>query len=215
MQLKKLIGNEIIFMVSSVIIINILLISFSYAYFSDIDEGTNNEITFGNLALSLCQGDNCDLDDNSLGNILGLTTIENVRTPEKIYPMTDAQGLQQTPYTFIIKNTGDYDLYVKVNLTPDTTFDTTNEYSGTEYERFTNTDYSQIKIALCETGGTPTVKTYSSLIDYVIAENIFVEAGSQKSFTLYVWETNDADNDLQGTYFVTRLGLEGEYLIDE
>lgn len=214
MQMGKMIQKEIILTIVSIVLISILLISFSYAYFLQIDEGEQNVVEFGNLSLTLCKTEDCNTSNDQIGNIIGLTTVGNARIPEKFYPISDELALTQEPYRFIITNNGDYDLYVKMYLKPDETFDATEIYIDTDFKDFKETDYSNIKLAINEKGNTPTIKTYISLENSVLAENILLNKGESKIFELIAWESINAKNSSIGTYFVTRLSLEGEYIID-
>lgn len=211
MNLRALIKREIMIASLTIILVTLGLIAFSYSVFMDVEEGEANVINFGDIAMSFCADSSCNTLVQNLGNIIGTETNEAGETiPVKVYPMSQEEGLNTTPYKFILENTGDYDLYVSVKLEPDTEFILNTEFP--DYSDYTETEYSNIMVAFGEDGLTPTVQSYSTLTDFKLASNILIPAGEQKIFDLYAWVKEDAPNTAQGTYFVTEVSAIGEII---
>ena len=81
-------------------------------------------------------------------------------------------------------------------------------------------DDSEIKIAIGEQGTNPVPKLFSSFQEEIvvndikgrkIAYNISIPAGQSKTFNLYAWLREDAENAAQGKFFVTQISAKGEY----
>ena len=211
MNLRALIKREILIASLSIILVTLGIIAFSYSVFMDVEEGETNVINFGDIAMSFCADASCNTLVDNLGNIIGTETNESGESvPVKVYPMSQTEGLNTIPYKFILENTGDYDLYVSIKLEPDTEFILNTEFP--DYVDYTETAYSNIMVAFGEDGLNPTVQLYSELTDYQLADNILIEAGTQKIFNLYAWVKEDAPNTAQGTYFVTEISAVGEFI---
>lgn len=203
-NIGKLLKREIILTLVTVTLLSMGVMLFSYSYFMDVDEGTTNVMSFGDISLSFCADETCS-SMSGLGNLIG-TKIDGDRiVPQEIYPMSDADGLNTDPYKFVITNNGNYNLYMNFILTPDTSF-TSDEYA--------ETDYSQIKISISEEEKTnPLVSTgiYTDFPNGVILENQFIQPGQTKIYSLRSWVSESAINTVQKTYFVVNLRVEGSY----
>ncbi len=234
MKLEKLIKREISITIVTVLIVVLLFISFSYAIFKVDAEGEAKTITFGNIAMSFCIDETCDtgLEEN-VDNIIGTKKNEDGSTSYvPIYPQTDPTTPEEwsalDPYTFKLKNTGSLPLYVTLYLEKDTTsgleFTTNTSKDGYEFENKYNVavDDDQIKVAIGEDGvETPTTNIFGQIEKvegtekHILTKNILIEANNEKTFHLYAWLRNDANNAAQGKYFVTKISAKGEYLPEE
>jgi len=213
MNLNTLIKREIAIKLLTISFVFIGLFAFSYALFFDIDEGESNVISFGDIDMSLCSDETCNTTVSNLGNIIGTKDDgEGNMVPQVVYPMSNSAGLDTIPYKFILENTGDYDLYAKIKLEPDTDFILSDIYPN--YTDFSETDYSNIKVAFGEEGLTPTIMNFSELNEFVVGDNILLEKGKNKVFEVYAWVDEKAPNSAQGTYFITSISVIGEFIPD-
>lgn len=222
MILKKMISREIKIIILTITLICLGLIAFSYGYFLDVDDGGTNVITFGNIELRMCNTNTttCNSFANNLGNRIGVTTQNGYTVPILLYPMEDEDGLDTNPYRFVITNMGTLDLYLKVILEEDTTLDIATEYPNfvAPHERNDITDFtgvtpaSDIKIAFGKSGTTQTIVPFSSVSNGIIAQNIYLAAGTSEIFELRSWVSPTATNAAQGTHFVTLISVQGEYI---
>lgn len=221
LNLSKLIKKEIIINVITISFTVITLFGFSYGYFTDLDEAEPNAINFGNIGFALCADNTCStITTSGVGNIIGIgpsPSNPNITEPITMYPMSDTDGLNSAPYKFILKNTGDYDLTVKIYLKPDSTFNLGSEFPN--YSTYTIANHENIKIALHESGTTkPSAGTTYNTISatgnnqYVIGSGIVIPKNTEKVFDLYIWVKNDVLNEAQGTYFVATVSAKGEYV---
>ena len=77
----------------------------------DVEEGETNVINFGDIAMSFCADSCCNSLVQNLGNIIGTETNEAGESlPVKVYPMSQTERLNTTPYKFILENT-ENDIY--------------------------------------------------------------------------------------------------------
>jgi len=229
MGLDKLIKREIGITIATVLLVTTVFIMFSYAIFKVEVSGENNAITFGDISMSFCADSTCNSTIQNIGNVIGTKTENGITKYVPIYPQNDpssqAEWNELTPYTFVLTNSGNLDLYVSLNLVKDTmpdlkyTIDETFEPGKTQdISSFTEAvEDDQIKIAIAEGDATPTIKLYSDTKstendDHIIASNILMRAGETKIFHLYAWLRSDANNASQGKYFVTKISAKGEFL---
>ena len=82
----------------------LLVFGVSYALFSVVLEGTKkNKITTGNLSLELLNESGNTIE----GDVIGL---------ENAVPVLNEEGMQNTPYTFTIRNNGTLDTEFSIKL---------------------------------------------------------------------------------------------------
>lgn len=219
MGLDKLIKREIGITIATVLLVTTVFIMFSYAIFKVEVSGETNAISFGDISMSFCADSTCNDTIDNIGNIIGTKKENGVTKYVPIYPQDDPTTKEEwnelTPYTFVLTNNGDLDLYVSLNLTKDTNPDL--KYTVDEVEYNTPVEDNQIKIGIAEGNSTPTIKLYSDTKnadndDHIIASSILIRSGETKTFHLYAWLRNDANNASQGKYFVTKISAKGEFL---
>ena len=219
-----MIKREIIITISTVLLVTTVFLMFSYAIFKVDETGEQNSISFGDIAMSFCIDENCDELAENVGNVIGTKKNENGETTYvPIYPQKDPSTEEEwnllSPYTFTLKNTGNLDLYVTIFLNRDTTSGLSYTTTNSQGETTTYTEPvadDQIKIAIGEQGLTPTKMLYSETeVDptsgNIIAE-VEIKAGDTKTFNLYAWLREDAENASQGKYFVTLISARGEFI---
>ncbi len=238
MKLEGLIKREISITIVTVILVAILFTAFSYAIFKVDAEGTPNTITFGDIALSFCVNEQCDEAIDNVDNVIGKKLVNGETQYVPIYPQKDPSTTEEwnalDPYIFKLKNTGSLSLYITLYLEKDTTSGLSYTYNTGSEEGFESTtvEYNtpvnddQIKIAIGETVEgeyiSPTIKTYNETAEeignetkHILTKNILIEAHGEKTFKLYAWLKEDAENSAQGKYFVTKISARGEYLPEE
>lgn len=225
MGLERLLKREIAITITVVCLVTTLFVMFSYAIFKVDTTGETNVITFGDIKLTFCQDSTCDSSIPNMGNVIGTETVNGTTTYVPIYPQSDptttAEWNTLKPYIFKITNSGSLPLNLSLYLEKDTTatsFTQDRIVNGTTYsESFTAAvDDSEIKIAIGEYGSTPTIKLYSETLntnsEHELVNNVYLESGASKIFSLYAWLKSDAANASQGKYFVTLITARGEYV---
>jgi hypothetical protein len=221
MGLDKLIKREIGITIATVLLVTTVFIMFSYAIFKVEVSGDTNAITFGDLSMSFCADQSCNSTLENIGNVIGTKTENGITKYVPIYPQKDPSTPEEwaelVPYTFTLSNNGTLDLYISLNLTKDTSPDLKYTLENDDISKYNaSVEDNQIKIAIAEGSNTPTIKLYSDTKnengDYVIAKNLLMKAGETKTFHLYAWLIDTADNASQGKYFVTQISARGEFL---
>lgn len=225
MGLERLLKREIAITITVVCLVTTLFVMFSYAIFKVDTTGETNVITFGDIKLTFCQDSTCDSSIPNMGNVIGTETVNGTTTYVPIYPQSDPTTTTEwnalKPYIFKITNSGSLPLNLSLYLEKDTTatsFTQDRIVNGTTYsESFTAAvDDSEIKIAIGEYGSTPTIKLYSETLttnsEHELVNNVYLESGASKIFSLYAWLKSDAANASQGKYFVTLITARGEYV---
>lgn len=225
MGLEKLIKREILITISIVCLVTTLFLMFTYSIFKVEKEGQVDVITFGDINLTICQDSTCDTSIPNMGNIMGTETVNGTTTYVPIYPQDDPTTATEwdslKPYIFKITNTGSLPLNLSLYLEKDTSansFTQDRVVNGTTYtESFSSAvDDSEIKVAIGEYGSTPTIKLYSETLntnnEHELVNNIYLESGASKIFSLYAWLKSDAANASQGKFFVTLITAHGEYI---
>ena len=126
----------------------------------------------------------------------GLLSIEALSKSNNIsldntLPMSDDDGLQTTPYVFTIKNNGnvDYKFNIKLLSTGENTF-------SPEY----------IKLKIDDEG----IRTFSSLTDSIIKQDVILPAGETIDITLRVWLSSDTKNTQIGKTFNSKIVIDGQ-----
>lgn len=232
MGLEKMIKREISITIATVLLVTTAFLMFSYAIFKVDESGETNVITFGDVAMSFCADKQCNSTIQNIGNVIGTKTTQDADgNPQTSYvpiypqndPTTEDEWNALDPYTFTLTNDGSLSLYVTLYLNKDTTAGLKYTYNqtinGENYmQEFTNpVSDDQIKIAIGESGNTPTVMLYSDtetddVNGKIIGSNILLEPGQTKIFNLYAWLKSDAENASQGKYFVSQISAKGEFI---
>ena len=153
----------IILVIVTIAISIIALVGASYALLTMTIEGDKKiTLTAGILKVDFDEGDNINLNE--------------------IAPMTDSQGLNTTPYTFTITNTGNINAYYHVSLEEDSN----------------NTlDSSYLKMRLVGDNGYDSgivrVNSYGTGTFDITSEDA-LEPSDTVTYQLWMWLDNDADN---------------------
>ena len=73
MYIDKIIKKEVVTLIISVGLLLIVFIGVSFASFFKIDEGKDNVVETGNLAISFCNDSTCDTTYENIGQVIGTT----------------------------------------------------------------------------------------------------------------------------------------------
>ena len=143
----KVIKIEILISILFIFFLTIGCMGATYANFLAVDEGKENTISLGDLAITYCNDVNCNSTYENIGQVIGTKAENGVSTPNYIYPYeNDSEALNTTPYIFKVENTGSLDSTVKIKLKEDATFTPSGDYS--DYARLTSKYASHLKVAI-------------------------------------------------------------------
>ena len=117
----------------------------------------------------------------------------NIITMNNTLPMTDEDGMNTTPYTFTITNSGNIDAY----------------YTVSNEEELTNTlDTSYLKMRLTSDNGYDSgVKRVKDLgtETYRIVDETSLAIGKSVTYKLYLWISSEAGNDIQDKVYKSKI----------
>ena len=158
-----------------VILISVLaLVGASYALLTMTLEGDKEiTLTAGILKVDFSEGDSINLTNAS--------------------PMSDKEGLQTTPYTFTVTNTGNINAYYHVSLEEDSNNTLSN--SNLKMKITGNNGYDS---------GVIRVSDYGIGSFEIIGEDV-LEPSDTVTYTLYMWLDEDAGNEAQGTIYQSKI----------
>ena len=147
MYIDKIIKKEVSTLLISVGILLIVFIGVSFASFFKIDEGKENVVETGDLAISFCSDSTCDTTYENIGQVIGTTKQNGTSVPSSIYPYpNDGTYSNATPYIFKVTNTGSMKATITIKLKEDTDFLPSGNYS--EYSRLTDLYANHLKVAI-------------------------------------------------------------------
>ena len=156
----------------------------TYAIYFTIDEKNIGQVSVAQIGFDMCIDDNC----TGYGTTYG-TTISG-----EIYPMSDAEGIAQTPYRFKLTTNSEECMYSQI-------YAAIND----------NIDYSHVKYATRH--GSSGNFTYGDFSDdpFVTLEDEFCWQFDDGDFILelYIWLDESVGNEMIGetiTVFVNALG---------
>ena len=184
-KLNKIVKRELV--ISSLTIIGVVIAFFgaSYAYFLSVSEGNIGDVEFGELGISMCMDPSCDTGNNDLGTVVG----------GMVYPMNDTEGLSQTPYKFIVSNSGCKTMYLTIFVSKNTADDF---------------DYSNIKVAIQAQGEVnPTITHLTNTV--TVLKNMTLAGESNKIISVYAWIDEQAPNSYIGESFEIFINAVGSY----
>ena len=117
----------------------------------------------------------------------------NAITMDNAIPMTDENGMNTTPYTFTITNSGDVDAY----------------YTVSNEEELANTlDTNYLKMRLTGSDGYDSgIKRLKDLgtSTYRIVDETSLATGKSVTYKLYLWIASDAGNDIQNKIYKSKI----------
>ena len=218
MQIDKIIKREVISLTISIVLILIMFIGVSYSSFLTVDESAEeNVISMGDIAFTFCRDVTCNSVIPNYGQKIGFQTVDGVTSAMDIFPYTSVtEALNQTPYIFNIKNTGTLDMYIDVTLKEDDTFIPEGSYAS--YTKTTEIYSNNIKIGIskCDNGSinrtNVIITTYGTLVDNKILQKQLLKQGEDSTYCVWTWLDENTPNEVQKTYFVADLSVNGEFL---
>ena len=147
MYIDKIIKKEVVTLLISVGLLLIVFIGVSFASFFKIDEGKDNVVETGDLAISFCSDSTCDTTYENIGQVIGTTKQDGASVPSSIYPYPDGGTYSNaTPYIFKVTNTGSMKATITIKLKEDNDFLPSGNYS--EYSRLTDLYAKHLKVAI-------------------------------------------------------------------
>ena len=78
MYIDKIIKEELLTFIVSIIAIIIVIIGVSYALFFSIDEGSEDTISVGDLEITFCSDNSCNSSYENIGQVIGTKKVNNV-----------------------------------------------------------------------------------------------------------------------------------------
>ena len=170
MTKKKYIVISVVIILISII----ALIGASYALLTMTIEGDKEiTLTAGILKVDFSEGDNISIENSA--------------------PMSDKEGLQTTPYTFTVTNTGNINAYYHVSLEEDSNNTLSNSYLKMKITGSNGYDSGVIRVSDYGVGSFE-----------IIGEDI-LEPSDTVTYTLYMWLDEDAGNEAQGTIYRSKI----------
>lgn len=171
--MKKFLKKEYVMPILAIVLAIAVVTGVSYAIFQVTTTGTeNNVINAGTLQLTF---------DESSSNEISLTDA---------VPLTDATGMQGTPYTFTITNTGTLDAQYRLMIEEN---DELYASHGDEDRIFPN---RKLKIGLTKNGQTTYISYDRSSLDSGI-----LAPKESVTYTARIWIDYNAGNEVQGNHF--------------
>ena len=168
------------YIVISVVIILISIIALvgaSYALLTMTIEGDKEiTLTAGILKVDFSEGDNISIENSA--------------------PMSDKEGLQTTPYTFTVTNTGNINAYYHVSLEEDSNNTLSNSYLKMKITGNNGYDSGVIRVSDYGVGSFE-----------IIGEDV-LEPSDEVTYQLWMWLDENADNSAQGTIYQSKIVVE-------
>lgn len=174
--LSKIASREIKWIIFSIFLVLMLMISTAYAIFTaTVKSKDYNTITVGTLKI--------DFSENVDGNVINLNGA---------YPETEEEGSKEKPYKFTITNTGTLDASYKIRIIND------NEMIEKDGCQNNLLDFSDIKVKIGNDNSFMLSEKDSK--EYVVAEGV-VASSSQASYDIRMWIRGDASNNVLGKHY--------------
>ena len=174
--LPRIMSREIKWIIFSIFLILMLMISTAYAIFSTTVKSKDyNTVTVGTLKI--------DFSENQDGNTINLNGA---------YPESDEDGSKEKPYKFTITNTGTLDASYKIRIVNDTDM---IEKDGCQNNLL---DFSDIKIKVGNNDGFLLSDKDSN--NYIVAEGV-VASSSQANYDIRMWIKETASNNVLGKHY--------------
>ena len=166
-------NKKIIILIILILISILTLIGSSYALLTKSFKSEKLSMQVGTLKVDFTEG--------------------NAITMDNAMPMTDENGMNTTPYTFTITNSGDVDAY----------------YTVSNEEELANTlDTNYLKMRLTGSDGYDSgIKRLKDLgtSTYRIVDETSLATGKSVTYKLYLWIASDAGNDIQNKIYKSKI----------
>ena len=165
--------KRIIILIILILISILTLIGSSYALLTKTFTSKKLSVEVGTLKVDFTEGNAINLDNTK--------------------PMSDSDGLNTTPYTFTITNSGTIDSYYTISNEEDTnnTLDTTY----LKYKLVSNDGYDS---------GIKRIKDIGTGTYRIVDERALLKSKSV-TYKLYLWIASDAGNDIQNKIYKSKI----------
>lgn len=176
---KLIVTKELILAITTIVIGIVAIIGTSYAVFSTMVKGNEeHSVIAGTFDVTFTEGSSIVLDN--------------------AYPISDTKGMETTPYTFTIENTGSVDAMYRVRLEEDNS-DPSKKVAS-----------DKIKISYKKGSGSySTPQLVSTLEDGLIIEtDQSLDVGESASYEIKMWVDESAGNEIQGKVYKTKIVVE-------
>ena len=166
-------NKKIIILIILILISILTLIGSSYALLSKTFTSKKLSVEVGTLKVDFTEG--------------------NAITMDNAMPMTDENGMNTTPYTFTITNSGTIDSYYTISNEED--INNTLDITYLKYKLVSNDGYDS-GIKRLKDIGTGT---------YRIVDERGLVKNKSTTYKLYLWIASDAGNDIQNKIYKSRI----------
>lgn len=185
--LTKTFTREAQFIIITIFVVIIIMISSAYAIFSSVQkQETYNTITVGTLKIDF------DKSSSDIGNVIKLNGA---------YPTSDDEGQKNSPYSFKITNSGTLDAYYKIKIVDDT--DVINEDGCIDNLLPKN----KIKVSINK--GTPFLLNSKEANSYIVNDGTLA-ASESRTFEIRIWIDETAGNEVLGKHYHGKIVVEGK-----
>jgi hypothetical protein len=174
-------GQKVIVSIISALLLVGLMLGVSYAIFEyQSNKSIDNLLTtkVGSLSITFSSNTNTVSMDNA-------------------QPMSDANGLAQTPYTFTITNNGSNNTNFEVKLI--------EFYYDTSTHDDSNLHFPENKLKVNINDGTNSTTKYITGDDQLVSG--VIEAGGTKTYSVRIWIDESAGNEVIGKHYHGRIEL--------
>lgn len=185
-QISKTFSRELKITIVSIFVVTIVMISSAFAIFSSVQKSEKyNTLTVGTLKV-----DFIDTEDG-MGNIINLNGA---------YPISDAKGQEEDPYSFKITNSGTLAASYKIKILDDT--DMINEDNCQD----NLLDKSKIRVSINK--GEAFTLSDTEANEFTVEQGT-LEASDVKNYEIRIWIKEDSGNEVLGKHYHGKIVVEG------
>lgn len=187
-KMTKMFQRQMYLTVLTVIGVTLVVLGNSYAVFTSLNESKGyNTIQVGTLQIAYSDS------EDGLGNNLRLNNA---------YPISDAEGLAETPYRFTITNTG--------SLAADYSVRILDDEAMIEADGCADKLLNKNNIKMTVNGSDPfLLSTLEGTTPTYTIDTGTLQPGERKEFEIKMWIKSDAGNDILGTHYHGKVVIEG------
>lgn len=196
MNKKETKKSDIVARIIGIIVGIIIVLGISYALFQVVLTGKKkNDVVAGTLSLKIKE------EDSSIPK--KYTTIELLNTA----PLSDEDGLKETPYVFTIINDGNIDAKytLKLEVSKTVTLPTTVLDFAYKKDNSSMTTPKLLSNATKEEGKSVT----NEIVDLYTIDTGVINVGDSIDYNLHIWVDKAADNTIMNKEFNAILRVDG------
>lgn len=185
--LTKGFSREIKFTIVSIFIVTIVMISSAFALFSSVQKSENeNTIIAGTFRIEFQK------TADGMANVINLNGA---------YPISDEDGLKNSPYSFVINNTGTVDAGYKIKILDD--------QEMINQDGCSNNQLSKSRIKVSVDGRQPFILDTTKLNEYVIDVGT-LPAQKSKKHSIRIWIDESSGNEVLGRHYHGKILVEAQ-----